>query len=213
MDEATLERCFEPFFTTRRASSGTGLGLATVYGIVVQAGGQIAVESAPGTGSAFRVTFPITDDELTPVPSSGAPLLPHQATGVVLLVEDEDEVKAVMSQVLARAGYEVHEASSGHRALALAADLPRIDLLITDVVMPGISGPDLAANLTVRRPGLPVLFVSGYVDSAQRERVLRLQPHSRFLAKPFGIDELAEAVHETMTLGRPAEPSRAASPA
>jgi CheY-like chemotaxis protein len=179
----------------------------------VQAGGQIAVESTPGTGSEFRVTFPVTDDELTPVPSSGPPMLPHQATGVVLLVEDEDEVKAVMSQVLARAGYDVHEASSGHRALALAADLPRIDLLITDVVMPGISGPDLAANLTVRLPGLPVLFVSGYVDSAQRERVLRLQPHSRFLAKPFGIEELAEAVHETMILGRPSEPSRAARPA
>jgi signal transduction histidine kinase/CheY-like chemotaxis protein len=213
MDAATLERCFEPFFTTRRASSGTGLGLATVYGIVVQAGGQITVESAPGTGAEFRVAFPITDDELTPVPSSGPPGLPHQATGVVLLVEDEDEVKAVMSQVLARAGYEVHVASSGHRALALAADLPTIDILVTDVVMPGISGPDLAANLTVRRPGLPVLFVSGYVDSAQRERVLRLQPHSRFLAKPFGIEELAEAVRETMRLGRPAEPRRAASPA
>jgi two-component system cell cycle sensor histidine kinase/response regulator CckA len=140
-------------------------------------------------------------------------VLPHQAAGVVLLVEDEDEVKAVMSQVLARAGYEVHAASSGPRALALAADLPTIDLLITDVVMPGISGPDLAANLTVHRPGLPVLFVSGYVDSAQRERVLRLQPQSRFLAKPFGIEELAEAVHETMLLGRPSEPRRAATSA
>jgi two-component system cell cycle sensor histidine kinase/response regulator CckA len=95
----------------------------------------------------------------------------------------------------------------------VADGLASIDLLITDVVMPGISGPDLAATLTERRPGLPVLFVSGYVDSAQRERVLRLQPHSRFLAKPFGIDELAEAVHKTMNLGRPTEPRRAVTSA
>jgi len=210
MDQVTLERCFEPFFTTRADQSGTGLGLATVYGIVVRAGGEITVDSAVGRGTTFRIALPTSADQPSDRdadPERFDSLVP--GSGVVLVVEHDDEVQLVMSKALTREGYDVVVAASAGEALIAADNVAVIDLLVTDVVMPGMSGPDLAACLTQRRAGLPVLFVSGYMDDDQRDRVLRLQPRSSFLPKPFSLAQFASAVHAAMDRGdvRPVTPA------
>jgi len=199
MDAATLERCFDPFFTTKGRSKGTGLGLATVYGVIDQAGGEITVESTEGRGTLFQVVFPsVAAAEVEPALAAGAaPARTNGGSGSdrVLLVEDEREVRAYARLVLDDAGFRVVEAADGREALAVASRLtgpPAI--LVTDVLMPGMSGPELAAELTAAHPGLPVLYLSGYVDDERREQLLRDTPSSRFLAKPFRPAELVAAV-------------------
>ena len=204
MDVSTIERCFEPFFTTKERTKGTGLGLATVYSIVAEAGGRIAVESAPGNGATFRIWWPCVNADETvrpPRPESGGA---EAAPGSVLLVEDERDVRAFARKVLTLAGYDVHVAASGTEALSLLGRLAQPpDLLISDVVMPGMSGIDLAAAVRSSHPEVPVLFVSGYADAA-RDGAPASIPKDALLAKPFSPDELLAAVRRTVTAARQA---------
>ncbi|HEX6864661.1 MAG TPA: PAS domain S-box protein, partial [Thermoanaerobaculia bacterium] len=164
MDDRTRARLFEPFFTTKELGRGTGLGLATVYGIVRQSGGHILVDSEPGCGALFRIYLPHVAGEAPASERIVAPVPRQEAHGHVLLVEDESSVRELASRVLRSAGFTVTEASHGEEALERAQTLARIDLLLTDVVMPRMGGPDLAARLRPRWPGLRVVFMSGYVD-------------------------------------------------
>ncbi|HEY2428703.1 MAG TPA: ATP-binding protein, partial [Acidimicrobiales bacterium] len=200
MDAVTLERCFEPFFTTRDRGKGTGLGLATVYGIVEQAGARISVSSVVGEGTSIRIAFPRLDapaDAVRPAPPVRA--LEGAGTGQVLLAEDDPDVRSFVRLVLLGAGYSVQAAASGDEALRMArqGETP-FDLLVTDVVMPGISGPELAVSLSERLPGLAVLFMSGYVEDDPRARAIQEHPRSRFLPKPFGPDQLLVAVRDVL---------------
>lgn len=198
MDEATMARMFEPFFTTKPPGEGTGLGLATVYGIVEQSGGHVDVQSQPGLGTEFSIYLPASDREVPDVPAP----TPHPAgvprSGTILLVEDEDGVRRLVRRVLEGAGYTVVEASSGTAAFtAAAAHRGEIDLLITDVIMPHMSGRVLADRLAAIRPGLKVLFMSGYTGDAMEQRG-HLAPDARLLPKPFTLAQLSEAVDRAM---------------
>jgi PAS domain S-box-containing protein len=198
MDAATLAHMFEPFFTTKGPGRGTGLGLATVYGIVKQSNGHIRVTSAPGRGTTFTIYFPPVD-EAAPLPAtrlsfSDAP----RGHETVLVGEDEGGVRGLICQILAALGYTVREARSGADALALAdRHEGALDLLVTDVVMPGMSGRERADRLLAVRPGLKVLFLSGYLDDA----ILRygIQTESTpFVQKPFSPQALARKVRELL---------------
>jgi two-component system, cell cycle sensor histidine kinase and response regulator CckA len=199
MDEATRARVFEPFFTTKDVGRGTGLGLATVYGIVRQSGGAIDVESAPGRGALFTVYLPCATD----APAATPPPPPAGARGgeVVLLVEDQPEVRQIARRMLQQHGYAVLEARDGAEALAIhAQQAGRIHALVTDVIMPGMSGRELAEQLTGRQPGLPVLFLSGHTGDAVLRRGV-CEENVAFLAKPFAPDELARKVREVLDRG------------
>ncbi len=193
MDQDTLQHVFEPFFTTKGAGEGTGLGLASCYGIVRQAGGTIEVDSAVDEGTTFRVYLPVAPD-----PDAGRASPSHPAGPVVLLVEDDDLVRRTGVRALEQHGYRVHEAASGDQALALPASiLSNVDVLLTDIVMPGIKGNTLATQLRNRFPDLLVLFVSGYPHDA----ILRhgeLADGAEFLAKPFKPTELHERLQELL---------------
>jgi len=165
MDTATLARIFEPFFTTKEQGKGTGLGLPSAYGIVRQHGGQILVESEPGRGSTFELFFPRLEQALAADehPASEAGALSVRGTGTILVTEDQEQVRQLMAKVLGRAGYRVLLAENGDAAVHVAdAQRDPIDLLVTDIVMPGLNGRDLFGRLQERQPGLKVLFVSGY---------------------------------------------------
>jgi PAS domain S-box-containing protein len=202
MDAETLKRVFEPFFTTKEQGKGTGLGLSTVYGIVRQSGGQIMVYSEPGHGACFRIYLP---REPHP-PGSAAASLPvppeparaERGSETVLIVEDEHTVRELTRQVLRLHGYRTLEAASGPEALAVAAAHDgEIDLLVTDVVMPGMNGPDLAGKLQAVRPDTAVLFLSGYTSHA----IVRggmLRQGSDFLQKPFTPTDLASTVRAVL---------------
>ncbi len=203
MDERTLEHLYEPFFTTKSAGRGTGLGLATVYGIVTQTGGFIDVESQPGQGTTFRVCLPLADGAVeAPSPwSSPAPAPASRTT--VLLVEDEPSLRLLVERVLREAGYHVLVAGDGQQALAVVRDAASpIDLLLTDVVMPQMSGPALARALRETRSDLPVVFVSGYAD---QHAEAGLDDGSRFLPKPFAPADLLEVVRKSLPASQPAD--------
>jgi PAS domain S-box-containing protein len=199
MDERTRALIFEPFFTTKELGKGTGLGLAMVYGIVKQSGGAIAVRSEPGAGSAFTVYFPRVDAPAAQLPPTPVVERPRSGQGTVLLVEDQASVRGLIKRVLLSSGYHVMEAGSGPQALALPDSQVRsIDLLITDVVMPGMSGSELAKGLTARRKGLRVLFISGYAPSeTMREGIL--EPGVAFLQKPFSPAQITATVDEILS--------------
>jgi len=204
MDPDTRARAVEPFFTTK-GTEGTGLGLSTVYGIVKQSGGDLEIESELGRGTTFRVLLPRAEQPLTVVPA--AP--PHteaetRGTERILLVEDEDAVRAVVSELLELKGYSVVAVESAEAALRVGGDVP-VDLLVTDVVMPGLDGFQLAERLTARRPGLRVLFTSGYTD--EDAGADGLAADAAFLQKPFTQEQLALHVREI--LDRPVTPARA----
>jgi signal transduction histidine kinase len=194
MDAATRERAFEPFFTTKPKGKGTGLGLATVYGIIDQSGGAIYLDTAPGRGTIVRIYLPATDDVAEAGKVEAAPPSADRGTETLLLVEDNEAVRSLAARALHRRGYKVFEARSGEEALKLTETHGlRPDLLITDVIMPGLSGPNLAARLTHAQPRLRVLYVSGSTDDANADHgaVVGQAP---LLQKPFTPSTLAERI-------------------
>ncbi|QDU36806.1 Blue-light-activated protein [Maioricimonas rarisocia] len=197
MSPEVLAQIFEPFFTTKGTGAGTGLGLAVVHGIVTQSGGHIDVVSSPGQGTTFRILLPRDDEPLeesepTTVETSDDEL--PRGTETVLLVEDEDGVRRFARQILADCGYAVLEAPDGTRALQLAADHEGpIQLLVTDVIMPGKGGREVAEELVAARPDLKVVFVSGYTDDAVVRHGVQ-ESRVNFMHKPFAAVELARKV-------------------
>jgi two-component system, cell cycle sensor histidine kinase and response regulator CckA len=197
MEPEVVSRIFEPFFTTKEQDKGTGLGLAMVFGTVTQSGGHIAVESEPGRGTTFRLYFPRTE-RAPSLPGPAPEELSSRGSEQVLLVEDEEQVRRVISLTLKRFGYSVTEATSADHALRLAQDPSNdIDLLLTDVVMPGMSGPDLAARVRSIRTGLKVLCMSGYNDEAMLRYGLD-DPGMAYLQKPVTPDNLARKVRDVL---------------
>ena len=197
------ERIFEPFYTTKAAGQGTGLGLSTVYGIVRQSGGHILVESEPGQGTSFRVYLPRVESPASVRSSAIAARVDVSGTETVLLVEDEDAVRELARRILERQGYTVLDARTGRDAVALAGRCERIDLVLTDMVMPDMNGRALAETLALTRPSLPVLYMSGYTDDEIVRRGL-LDTGRGLLQKPFTADSLARAVRTALAAQRAA---------
>jgi nitrogen-specific signal transduction histidine kinase/ActR/RegA family two-component response regulator len=205
MDADTLAHVFEPFFTTKGRSQGAGLGLAAVYGIVTQSGGAIAVRSRPGQGARFEVFLPRTDAVAEPAPPAEAAASPRRGVTTILLVEDEEVVRNLAREMLEIHGYTVLEARQGREALAVGQAHPGpIDLLLTDVVMPQMGGRELADRLVALRPGIPVLFMSGYTDDALVDHGV-LDPSTTLLNKPFAMDQLIRAVQDMLDGARAAK--------
>jgi two-component system cell cycle sensor histidine kinase/response regulator CckA len=201
MTEEVKARIFEPFFTTKEKAKGTGLGLATVYGIVKQSGGFIYVYSEPGAGTVFKVYFPLVTESLTSVASPSAGAKAATGTETLLLVEDEEGVRMLTRQVLQSYGYKVLDACDGAQAIRSAQQHQGpIDLVVSDVVMPGMGGRQLTERLAALRPAIKVLYLSGYTDDAVvRHGVLTAQTH--FLQKPFTPAALANKVREVLDAG------------
>jgi signal transduction histidine kinase/CheY-like chemotaxis protein len=192
MPEQVASRVFEPFFTTKGPGKGSGLGLATAYGIVRQAGGTITLRTAPGAGTTFSVHLPATDEADAPAAVARASFPGSGET--ILVAEDETVVRTLTRRILAEAGYRVLEAGDGAEALELAAHHPGpVDLLLTDMVMPGMTGKQLAERLAAQRAGLTTLFMSGYFDEGFGSEI-----HQHFLAKPFQREALLERVHQAL---------------
>jgi len=198
MAPEVLAHLFEPFFTTKPEGKGTGLGLATVYGIVKQIGGCIVVDSSPGQGSVFDIFLPVVRFD-APEVKVPAPRAVSEAGGeAILVVEDDPQVRQVTVRSLEAAGYRVLVASQGEEALALAAaETGSLDLLITDVIMPGSDGPAVAEGLRHRLPDLRVLYVSGYPQDLIAQRGV-VAPGVEFLQKPFTPSSLLERVREVL---------------
>ncbi|MBL6975945.1 MAG: PAS domain S-box protein [Deltaproteobacteria bacterium] len=198
MDDEVQSHLFEPFFTTKEPGKGTGLGLSTVYGIVQQSGGTIRVHSRPESGTSFQVFLPRSQAS-RPRPRSVAPVaLPILGTETILLAEDEGTVRGLARKVLEGLGYEVLEASNGLEALAVfEEDKARVDLLLTDVIMPEMNGRDLAERLRSERPDLPVLFISGYTDQETARSGIGVAG-AAFLQKPFTPERLAQGVRSVL---------------
>jgi two-component system cell cycle sensor histidine kinase/response regulator CckA len=197
MDDATKARIFEPFFTTKEEGKGTGLGLATAYGIVKQSGGHIAVYSEPGQGTTLKVYFPATsisrETEKEIVPTNRAP-----RGETILVVEDEADVRNMIVRALTRIGYRVLEAASGEDALEmLIVERSNVQLLITDIVMPGLRGTDVAQKLSALVPGLRIIYMSGYTDNAMFHQKL-LDAGAAFIQKPFTLEVLEDRVTKTL---------------
>jgi CheY-like chemotaxis protein len=198
IDSKVLPLIFDPFFTTKPQGEGSGLGLSTVYGIVKQSGGQIDVQSEMNRGTTFTITLPAA--EVVPIPDLAveAPGSARSGGEVILVVEDDDQVRTVVSKGLPRLGYEVLVVRNAEEALAMVEKHPgRIDLLLTDVVMPGLSGPQLADKLTARRPETRVVFMSGYPEAQDPALGFSLNGRS-YLQKPFALAELAEKIRQSL---------------
>ncbi len=202
MDAETQAHIFEPFFTTKEKGKGTGLGLAMVYGTVKQSGGFIWVYSEPGRGTTFKIYLPRVDEPQGAVLDSEARGQRDQGSETILLVEDEEAVRALAARVLQDLGYKVLESTSPEHALRIGEQQEEpIDLLLTDVVMPGISGRKIAEHLGFLRPGLKVLYMSGYTaDAVFRSGVL--ETGTALLQKPFSTHALARKVREVLDAGR-----------
>ena len=197
MDEATKSRIFEPFFTTKDRHKGTGLGLSTVYGIVKQSGGYIRVISAPGQGSTFEVFLPVADGAASP---AGQPQRPQTSGGseTVLVVEDDDGIRAVIKRILERAGHRVLEATNGAEALRICdASGDSVDLVLSDIAMPEMQGPDLARRIRELHPRMAMLLMSGYAESASQQEGF-LTDGVEFLGKPFSPDALTRKIRHIL---------------
>jgi CheY-like chemotaxis protein len=197
IDPVSQAHIFEPFFTTKDVGKGTGLGLAAVHGIVKQSNGSIHVASEPGRGTTFTIYLP-RQAMPSVAPEQNSVETPPTGTETILIVEDDQQLRHLARQVLARRGYTILEAAEGVRALALAADHDgKIDLLLSDVVLPGLSGRLVAERLLMQYPGMKVLFISGYTDAIiVRHGVLEAGVH--FLHKPFVPNDLAKKVRQVL---------------
>jgi len=193
MDEATVGRVFEPFFTTKGMERGTGLGLSTAHGIVAQSGGEIRAVSRPGSGSTFTVLLPSADSAPGPAGTTQA-TEPGSGSETIMLVEDEEMLRTLAERQLTRLGYTVVCAASGEEALERIARFEgEIDLVVTDVVMPGLTGQELARRLRRERPALRVLFMSG--SGTVRDES---EAADELLAKPFSLETLGRAVRREL---------------
>jgi CheY-like chemotaxis protein len=200
MDADTKQRIFEPFFTTKAPGKGTGLGLSMVYGIVRQSGGNIWVYSEEGTGTTFKIYFPRVTETAEEYKRAAATVHVPKGSETILLVEDAEWVRKLAREVLERAGYCVLEASSADAAIRIieaSNNGATIHLLLTDVVMPGMSGNDMSKQVLAKRPNLPVLYMSGYTDDAIVQHGV-LEPGINFIQKPFSPDALALKVREVL---------------
>jgi CheY-like chemotaxis protein len=208
MDAATLQRIWEPFFTTKPPGHGTGLGLASVYGSVKQGGGFVWADSEPGRGTTVQVYWPEVPAEIEPAvePEPTAPLI--GGTETVLLVEDEDLVRALGVRALRTFGYTCHGARDATEALRLLnGPEASVDLVVTDVVMPGMSGGALGSQVARLRPGMPVLYTSAFTDEDMIRRGMLGEGHP-FLQKPFTPTQLARMVREALDAAGAERPER-----
>ncbi|NKE61014.1 response regulator [Lentzea sp. PSKA42] len=192
MDDSVQAQIFEPYFTTKPVGKGTGLGLATVFGIVQQSGGQIDLTSSPGAGTTVSVYLPCAQTSTAPLPRATSRTAPHRGSETILLAEDDSQVRAVTRRLLERSGYAVIEARNGLQALNLVDTHHDIDLVVTDVVMPKMGGPELVAELRRTRPGVAVLYVSGYTTEET------LDDTAVLLAKPYAEAELLDLVRKLL---------------
>jgi len=198
MDDRTKAHLFEPFFTTKEPGKGTGLGLATVYGIVKQSGGHISVYSEVGIGTTFKVYFPEIRESMTSPPPKSSPSGMPKGTETILVVEDDEPVRALIRRVLISCGYEVMEAKNGIEALeAIDACSRPIHLVVTDVIMPQLGGPELADHLKRMLPTARVIFLSGYATTAIVQHGI-VQQGVEFMEKPFTPEQLAQRVRQVL---------------
>ncbi len=199
MDEDTQRRIFDPFFTTKEVGKGTGLGLSTVYGIVKQSGGDIMVYSEPGQGTTFKIYLPCVDEQIQRPKWAGDSEENLSGSETVLLVEDEDVVRNLVNEILSSSGYKVLPASTGEAAIELAQMYTEsIDLLLTDVIMPKISGTELQKTISEIKPDIKVLFMSGYTDDAISQGGL-LNAGAAFIEKPFTPEKLTRKIRELLS--------------
>jgi len=197
MAETTKAHMFEPFFTTKAVGTGTGLGLAIVYGVVQQSGGHISVESEVGAGTTVRIYLPSVDEPVEKPSPVAARTSAARGQETILLVEDDDAVRTFANTVLVGLGYRVIAARDGNEAVATSANFgDRIDLLITDVIMPGMSGPEVAKRVQRERPQIKVLYMSGYVDESNATPAIL--DRGAFLAKPFSVEGLCQTVRDLL---------------
>jgi two-component system, cell cycle sensor histidine kinase and response regulator CckA len=198
MTPEVKDRIFEPFFTTKEKDKGTGLGLSTVYGIVKQSGGNIWVYSEPGQGTSFKIYLPREEEPLEKISENVLKTDPPRGTETVLIVEDEKEVRQLAVRILAKQGYKVLEASQGDQALLICGQYQEpIHLLVTDVIMPGMSGRDLAERMKSLRPETKVLYMSGHTSGAIVHHGV-LDRSANLLQKPFTPEALARKMREVL---------------
>jgi two-component system cell cycle sensor histidine kinase/response regulator CckA len=193
-----VARVFEPFFTTKGQGKGTGLGLSTVYGIVKQSGGNIRVESEPGKGTTFKIYLPRLEHDAVPEKRKRAVTIPKRGSETILVTEDDDTLRMLICRMLQTGGYRVLEARHGVDALLVSEETQSpVHLLVTDVIMPKMSGRELADRLLQRRPGIKVLYISGYTDNAIVHQGV-LEEGTEFIQKPFSVKDLLKKVREVL---------------